>query len=122
MPIPNHQVHNVLTAYARRLHDRRMNGYSQNASETDVFGHRRRGLIQRMTMRYIDKVIRQHAIRPQPAPLGRNPLDDDPLIYHEIDACHQKTTRHLGQRAAPPQESLESGLNEKTDSNDPAPG
>lgn len=73
-------------------------------------------------MRYIDKVIRRHATRPQQAPLFRNPLDDDQLIYHEIDACHQKTTRRLGQRPEPRQESLESGPNEKTSSNDPAPG
>ena len=100
MPIPIHQVHNVLTAYARRLHNRRSAGYDQTTSKTEDFGERRRTLIERMTIHYIDKTIDQHARQKhcQPIPLRRQPISEDQLIYHELDADCKKIQRCLSRR------------------------
>lgn len=103
MPIPTHQVHNVLTAYARRLHHRRASGPNGNVAESEAFDQRRRTLIQRMTTRYIDKMIHGHADRSQQMPMAQTSLSDDQLIYHQMDAVNGKTIRCLNhQPGAPP--------------------
>jgi len=102
MLIPTHQVHNVLTAYARRLHNRRSDGSDGNGAASDAFDQRRRGLIQRMTICYIDKIIRGHADQSLQTPLYRNPAADDQLFYHQIDAVDGKTSHCLNHRPGSP--------------------
>ncbi len=94
MSIPTHQVHNVLAAYARRLHERRSAGYDENTSKPENFGERRRALIQKMTRHFIDKAIGQHSQKnPQEqAALRRKSIAEDQLVYHELEAG-RKTIR-----------------------------
>jgi hypothetical protein len=94
MSIPTHQIHNVLTAYARRLHERRAAGYGGNTAEPNNSGERRRALIQKMTVHFIDKTIGQHLKeKPQPqTSVHRKSITDDQLVYHELDAG-RKTVR-----------------------------
>ena len=99
MPIPSHQIHNMLNTYARRLKKKRLQKSGDTSESTRSFAEKRRLIVNQITADIAKKLILKKSSGETSSPSKNKPelasQPDSAFFYHTIEGQDQKIKKSL---------------------------